>query len=42
MEQSLADRGNGQELIDTKVGGCIRRKADFGPPKYDSSVWFGN
>ena len=39
MEQSLADRGDGDELIDTKLGVCIRRTADYDLPKYASSVF---
>ena len=41
MEESLTDRGDGEELIDTKLGVCIRRTAEYGPPKDASSVWYG-
>ena len=42
MEQSLADRGDGEELIDTKIGGVHLRAtvatADYDPPQYASIV----
>ena len=38
MEESLTDRGDGEELTDTKLKACIQRTANYGPPKYASSV----
>ena len=40
MEQCLADRGDGEELVDTKLGGVHRRIADYSPPNYASSVCY--
>ena len=41
MEQSLADRRDGEELIDTILGVCIRQTVDYSPPNYASSIWNG-
>ena len=40
MEQSLAERGDGDELIDTQLGVCIRRTADYSPTKHATAVWY--
>ena len=40
MEQSLSDRGDGEELFDTKVGGVLSTKI-YGPPKHSFSVGYG-
>ena len=41
MEQSLADRGDGEDLIDTKVLGVHTTDNKLQPSQYASSVWFG-
>ena len=41
MEQSLADRDDGEEVIDTKVGGVHSTDKDLRPPKHASSVGYG-
>ena len=38
MGQSLSDRGDGEELMDTKVGGVHSTDKIDGPPKYASSI----
>ena len=40
MQQSFADRSDGEELMDTKLEVYIRQTADYGPPKYASNVWY--
>ena len=41
MGESLADKGDGEELIDTKIGVYIRRTKTYGPLKYASSIGMG-
>ena len=42
MEQSLADRGDREELIDTKVGGVHLTDEDLWPSQYAYSMWYGH
>ena len=39
--ESLANRGDGEELIDTKVGGVHLTTKIYGPQKYASSIGNG-
>ena len=39
MEQRLADRGDGEELVDTKVGGVYSTDSQLQP--YALTVWYG-
>ena len=41
MGQSVTDRGDGEELIDTKVGGVHSTEKTYGPPKYASGIGNG-
>ena len=41
MEQDLADRYDGEELIDTKVGGLHGRTKIYGFSKHAFSVGYG-
>ena len=41
MEQSLADRDDGEKLIDTKVGGVHLTNKNLQLPKHDPSVGYG-
>ena len=40
MEQSLTDRVNGEELVNTRVGGVHSMDKDLRPPNYASSVTY--
>ena len=42
MEQSLAGRGDGEELIDTKVEGVHSTDEDLWPYQYAYSMWYGH
>ena len=44
MKQCLADRGDGEELIDTKLGGAHSTDSRFPsvPPAYDMGTEFQN
>ena len=41
MRKSLADRSDGEERIDTKLGGVHLTDKTYGPPKYAYSVRYG-
>ena len=42
MEQSLADKGEGEELIDTRLG-CVHSTDNrLQPSHYTSSLWYGH
>ena len=38
VEQSLSDRGEGEELLDSKVGGVHSTDSRLRPPKYAPSL----
>ena len=42
MEQSLADRGDEEEVIDTKIEGVHSMDKDLRPSQYASSVRCGH
>ena len=42
MEQSLAERSDGEEVEDTKLGGVHSTGNRLQPPKYVSSFNFGH
>ena len=38
MQQSLADRSDGEELIDTNIGVFIQLTANYSPPNFAFNV----